>query len=194
MLTEGMYIADRYEIVGKVGTGGMSDVYKAKDHILGRFVAIPSPVPNTTINIQYGILSVFSIIYGPIVGILTGFIGHTLIDLSWGSPWWSWIIASAVFGLIAGLAKKSVDVESGNFSGKQIATFNIFQVIGHVAAWVVVAPVLDILIYNEPIEKLFAQGAFAAISNSISTAIVGTIILVAYAKTRTKEGSLNKEN
>lgn len=40
MLTEGMYIADRYEIVGKVGAGGMSDVYKAKDLTLGRFVAI----------------------------------------------------------------------------------------------------------------------------------------------------------
>ncbi len=40
MLTVGMYLADRYEIVGKVGAGGMSDVYKAKDHILGRFVAI----------------------------------------------------------------------------------------------------------------------------------------------------------
>ena len=57
--------------------------------VLGRFVAIPSPVPNTTINILYGILGVFSIIYGPVVGILTGFIGHTLIDLSWGSPWWT---------------------------------------------------------------------------------------------------------
>lgn len=40
MLTEGMYVADRYEIIGKIGAGGMSDVYKAKDLTLGRFVAI----------------------------------------------------------------------------------------------------------------------------------------------------------
>lgn len=40
MVKMGMLIADRYEIVDKVGTGGMSDVYKAKDHKLNRFVAI----------------------------------------------------------------------------------------------------------------------------------------------------------
>ncbi len=40
MLENGMFLVDRYEIIGKVGAGGMSDVYKAKDHILGRVVAI----------------------------------------------------------------------------------------------------------------------------------------------------------
>ena len=40
MLEEGRFVADRYEIIAKVGAGGMSDVYKAKDHVLGRFVAI----------------------------------------------------------------------------------------------------------------------------------------------------------
>lgn len=40
MLAKGMYVADRYEILDKIGAGGMSDVYKAKDHILDREVAV----------------------------------------------------------------------------------------------------------------------------------------------------------
>ena len=40
MIKIGMMIGDRYEILEKIGTGGMSDVYKAKDHKLNRFVAV----------------------------------------------------------------------------------------------------------------------------------------------------------
>ena len=40
MLKTGMIIAERYEIVEKIGTGGMADVYKATDHKLDRFVAV----------------------------------------------------------------------------------------------------------------------------------------------------------
>ncbi len=40
MIKIGMMIGDRYEILERIGTGGMSDVYKAKDHKLNRFVAV----------------------------------------------------------------------------------------------------------------------------------------------------------
>ncbi|MDE7447226.1 MAG: Stk1 family PASTA domain-containing Ser/Thr kinase [Lachnospiraceae bacterium] len=40
MIKIGMIIGDRYEILEKIGTGGMSDVYKAKDHKLNRLVAV----------------------------------------------------------------------------------------------------------------------------------------------------------
>ncbi|WP_167956914.1 Stk1 family PASTA domain-containing Ser/Thr kinase [Anaerosporobacter faecicola] len=40
MIKPGMFISDRYEIIEKVGTGGMADVYKAKCHRLNRNVAI----------------------------------------------------------------------------------------------------------------------------------------------------------
>ncbi len=40
MIKIGMMIAERYEVLEKIGTGGMSDVYRAKDHKLNRFVAI----------------------------------------------------------------------------------------------------------------------------------------------------------
>ena len=40
MIKIGMLIGERYEILEKIGTGGMSDVYKAKCHKLNRYVAV----------------------------------------------------------------------------------------------------------------------------------------------------------
>lgn len=162
--------------------------------VCGRFIAIPSPVPNTSITIQYGVLAFLAVEFGPIAGALIGLIGHALIDASYGwGIWWSWVIASGVFGLLMGIACFKLRLDGGTFKGKDIARFNITQIICHIICWGGVAPVLDILIYKEPIEKLFAQGLVSGISNAVTTAIIGTILCFAYSKARPGKGSLSEE-
>ena len=121
-------------------------------------------------------------------------IGHALIDLSWGGiPWWSWVIASAFTGVVVGLFAKKLNLQEGDFNKRKVITYTISNVIAHLIAWIVVAPVLDILIYAEPVKKVFAQGAFAAISNIITAVVVGGLLVLAYTKTIAKKGSLDKE-
>ena len=159
--------------------------------VLGRFVAIPSPVPNTNISLQYAVLALLAAMYGPVAG---GLIGHTLIDLSWGgSPWWSWVIASAFVGVVVGLFSKKLNLQEGEFSKKQVAFFALANIVAHLLAWILVAPVLDIAIYAEPVKKVFAQGAFAAVSNSITAVVVGGLLVLAYTRTIAKKGSLDQE-
>ena len=162
--------------------------------VLGRFVAIPTPVPNTNFSLQYGLLAFMAALFGPLAGLLIGLIGHALIDFSYGwGIWWSWVIASAIFGLFIGLVAKRVKLAEGEFGKKDILRFNLFQVIGHVIAWGLVAPVLDIVMYAEPANKVFVQGLVGGLSNIVTTAIVGTLLCVAYAAAKPKKGSLKEE-
>lgn len=162
--------------------------------VLGRFVAIPSGIPNTNISLQYAILGLLAAMYGPVAGGLIGFIGHTLIDLSWGgSPWWSWVIASAFVGVAVGLFAKKLALSEGDFGKSKVILFAIANVAANVIAWIVIAPALDVLIYAEPFNKVIAQGAMAAVANSITAVVVGGLLVAAYTKTIAKKGSLDKE-
>ncbi len=165
--------------------------------VLGRFVAIPSPVPNTNISLQYGLLAFMAALFGPVAAMLIGLIGHALIDFSWGGSfggiWWSWVIASAICGLLMGIGMKKLALDEGVFAKKDILRFNISQIIAHVICWGFIAPALDVLIYHEPTEKLVAQGLMAAVGNIVTTAVIGTLLCLAYAKTRPQKGSLTEE-
>lgn len=162
--------------------------------ILARFTSIPTGIPNTNIEIVYPFLALLATIYGPVVGFSVGFIGHALGDfLMYGQTWWSWVLATAVLGLIIGLYGMRLDLDNGVFTVKQMVGFNVVQIIANVISWLVIAPVGDILIYSEPQNKVFLQRATATITNSLAILILGTILLKAYAATKVKKGSLRKD-
>ncbi len=165
--------------------------------VLFMFVKIPSPVPETNLQIAYGISGFFATLFGPLCGFLVAFIGHALNDfIAYGSPWWSWIVASGVSGCVTGLAYKKVApaIEDGKFGGSEIKTFVIYTLIAQAVAWVIVAPVLDIVIYGEPANLVFVQGLVAFVADFVSAVVIGGLLLKAYAQTKVGKGTLSKEN
>lgn len=163
--------------------------------VIGIIIHIPTlVVPNTSIQLQYAVQALLATVFGPIVGFLVGFIGHAFKDsLQYGSPWWSWVLASGIFGLALGFIKKRLELEKGVFDNKSLLFFNAAQLAANAIAWGIIAPVLDIVIYSEPANKVFAQGLVAGIVNSVTVGFAGSILLSIYAKSQTRSNSLSKD-
>lgn len=152
-------------------------------------------IPNTALQPRAALLAFSAAIFGPVVGGLVGLLGHALGDaLFYGSVWWSWVFPDAVFGILVGLFAAKYAIKDGGFDKKAILLFNAVQVIGNAIAWIVVAPVLDIIIYAEPANKVFAQGFWAFLGNIIIIAILGTLLGAGYSKIGAKSSSLSKED
>jgi len=161
--------------------------------VLMRFVTVPSGVPNTNLNLGIAVLAFFAALFGPIAGLLIGFIGHTLTDLTWGGVWWSWVICSALFGCTIGVFWKLYKIEEGGFGIKQCLLFNVIQIGANMVIWGAVAPTLDILIYQEPADKVYLQGLVAGALDAGVVLVLVSVWAVCYSKTRPKAGSLKAE-
>jgi len=152
-------------------------------------------VPNTSLQPRMAVLAFLSAIFGPVVGAIIGLLGHALGDaLFYGSVWWSWVFPEAVVGIGIGIFAKKFAVRDGGFDSKNIVLFNVAQVVSNALAWILLAPVLDILVYAEPANKVFVQGAFAFLGNIIIIGVLGSILLAAYSKIAGQSSSLKKED
>ena len=152
-------------------------------------------IPNTSLQVRMAVLAFFSAVFGPVVGGLSGILGHALGDaIFYGSVWWSWVFPEAVVGVGIGLFMKKLAVEEGEFKGSKLLLFNIVQVVANALACIGLAPALDILIYTEPANKVFLQGVFAFIGNIIIIGILGTLLLVVYSQIKGSSSGLKKED
>ena len=162
--------------------------------LLFMYVKVPTGIPETDVQTAYGIGAFFAALFGPIAGFLIAFIGHAISDaVQYGSPWWSWVVASGISCFIVGLVYPRLKVDEGVFGGKVILKFNLYQIVANAISWIGVAPVLDIVVYGEPANLVFTQGAVAALSNAVSMGVIGTLLLFLYSKTRSGKGTLSKE-
>ena len=110
-------------------------------------------IPNTSMQPRAAVLAFLAAVFGPVVGGIIGLLGHALGDaLFYGGVWWSWVFPDAIFGILVGLFAKRFEIKAGGFNKKKVVLFNVVQVVANAIAWIVVAPVLDILIYlNMPL-------------------------------------------
>lgn len=152
-------------------------------------------IPNTALQPRAALMAFLAAVFGPVVGGIVGLLGHALGDaLFYGSVWWSWVFPEMVAGVAIGLFAKKFAIKDGGFAVKEIILFNIVQIIANGLAWILVAPVLDIVIYAEPAGKVFAQGAWEFLGNIIIVGILGTLIAVGYSKIGGKTSSLSRED
>ncbi|WP_159542939.1 ECF-type riboflavin transporter substrate-binding protein [Streptococcus halichoeri] len=162
--------------------------------IIGMLVNIPTPIPNTNLQLQYAVLALFALLYGPGVGFFIGVIGHALKDsLQYGAPWWSWVLVSGFLGLMIGLLAKRLAIHTKGLTKKDLALFNGVQVLANGIGWGLLAPYGDIIFYSEPASKVFAQGLLSSLVNALTIGIGGSLLLIAYAKSRPQQGSLSKD-
>ena len=153
--------------------------------LIGRFLSF-TVFESTYVTLSYAVLSIFAIFYGPLVGLFIGIIGHLLIDITLLMIYWSWIITSGIVGFAFGVIFKPGTIQAGEFGKTGMVRFIISCLFIHMISWGMIAPVLDLMMYDEPASFVFPQGIVAGISNFAQTAIVGTAILFAYSLTRKK--------
>ncbi len=153
-------------------------------------------VPNTALQPRMAIMAFLAAVFGPVVGAVIGLLGHALGDaLFYGSVWWSWVFPEAIVGFAIGFFNRRYAVREGGFSSvKPIILFNGIQIVANAFAWILIAPLLDILVYAEPANKVFSQGIFAFLGNIIIIGVLGTLLLVGYSKISGKSEDLVKED
>ncbi|OEF93036.1 ECF-type riboflavin transporter substrate-binding protein [Vibrio splendidus] len=149
---------------------------------------------NTTLKPAMAVLALFSVLFGPIVGFLVGFIGHWVTDLfaGWG-VWLTWVLGSGIVGMVIGLfpmmTKKRL--QQGELPMKDFVLFVILALAGNVVGYGCSA-FLDTILYAEPFTKVFTQLSIIAAGNTVLIAVVGFLILKSVAKRNKQSRNLTE--
>ena len=149
----------------------------------GGLIGIPV-FANTTLKPAMAILALFAGIYGPVVGFISGFLGHLLTDMfsGWG-VWVSWAFGSGLVGAMIGLfptiTKKRI--QKGVFGASDAAILIVLSFAANFVGYMISA-VIDYFAYGEPLNKVITQQLITSVSNTVMIGIIGTVLMLLVAK------------
>ena len=149
---------------------------------------------HTTLKPAMAVLALFSVLFGPIVGFLVGFIGHWVTDLfaGWG-VWLTWVLGSGIVGMVIGLFPMMTKnrLQQGELPMKDFVLFVVLALAGNVVGYGCSA-FLDTILYAEPFTKVFTQLSIIAAGNTVLIAVVGFLILKSVAKRNKQSRNLTE--
>lgn len=152
--------------------------------------------PNVQLRPAIIVLSVFAIYFGPIVGLLAGFLGHMLTDLlaGWGL-WWTWELSSGIFGFFCGTVYlfRGFNIRYGLCKKFHLIFLCITAILGFACGYLF-AGIGDILIMSEPPKKIFFQVGIIFITNSLVFLFLALPIIIGFIKTNKKHNNLTIED
>lgn len=159
------------------------------------FVGIPIG-PNTQLKPAVALLTIFSALFGPLVGFSMGFIGHMLTDMiaGWGI-WWGWVASSGIMGLFMGFVFrcKKFSIKDGLCSKFHVAYLIVTGMIGIILAFVFAAG-FDVVVMGEPLDKMHIQAGLAIFTNAIVFLGIGVPTILGFVKANKKNSNLRIED
>ncbi|MCP3964812.1 MAG: ECF-type riboflavin transporter substrate-binding protein [Lentisphaerae bacterium] len=152
--------------------------------------------PNMQLRPAIVILTIFSAFFGPIVGFLSGFIGHMLTDIlaGWG-VWWNWELSSGFFGFFVGLVylAKGFNMKYGLFRVWHIIFMALTGILGFVIGYCF-AGFTDVVIMDEAPRKIVLQTVIITLTNSIVFIAFALPVVLSFLLTNKKNSNLVIEN
>ncbi len=124
----------------------------------------------------------FAMTGGPIVGGLIGFLGYIVAKLlSHQMYYWGWAAANMVVGLGIGMYADRYYLPDGDFKGQKMIVFNLIQIIANGCAFLLVYPLSEVFLYENPIKRSLRTGIEMFAVNSCVVGIGATLIGILYS-------------
>lgn len=152
--------------------------------------------PNVQLRPSIIVLTIFAVYFGPIVGLIAGFLGNMLTDLlaGWGI-WWTWELASGIFGFFCGMVYlfDTFNIRYGKCNKFHIVFLSITAILGFVAGYAF-AGINDIIVMGEPPRKILVQVGIILITNSLVFLLLALPIVIGFIKTNRRHTNLRVED